>query len=323
MTISVSVILPTFRRDELLQRCLTSLFAQEYESSSYEIIVVDDARRQETQKLVEREKTRRGFPSLRYIPAGNTHGPAAARNCGWRVAAGDIVAFTDDDCIPSSTWLKAGVAAFTKGVVGVSGKIIVPIPSVPTDYEYTVSRLEHSEFVTANCFYLRDVIRLAGGFDEKYTAAWREDADLFFTLLKKNVKLVYAREAVVIHPVRYAPWGISLREHKKCMFNALLYKKHPVLYRQRIQQLPPWDYYSIVCASILLPFSVIYNLEYVTMGLLGVWILMTGRFFFKRVRKTSRSFIHIAEMAVTSVVIPFLAVFWRVYGAIKFRVFFL
>ncbi len=293
MTVSVSVILPTFRRDELLQRCLTSLFAQEYEPSSYEIIVVDDAQRQETQKLVEREKTQRDFPSLRYIPAGNTRGPAAARNCGWRAATGDIVAFTDDDCIPSPTWLKAGVAAFTKGVVGVSGKIIVPIPPVPTDYEYTISRLEHSEFVTANCFYLRDVMRLVGGFDEN------------------------------IHPVRYAPWGISLREHKKCMFNALLYKKHPVLYRQRIQQLPPWDYYSIVCASILLPFSVIYNLEYVTMGLLGVWILMTGRFFFKRVRKTSRSFIHIAEMAVTSVVIPFLAVFWRVYGAIKFRVFFL
>jgi glycosyltransferase involved in cell wall biosynthesis len=45
------------------------------------------------------------FPRLLYLPAVHTSGPAAARNLGWRSASGDIIAFTDDDCLPDSNWL--------------------------------------------------------------------------------------------------------------------------------------------------------------------------------------------------------------------------
>jgi len=156
VAISVSVVIPTYKRDELLYRCLKSLFAQEFNPLAYEIIVVDDAQSQRTRQLVEMESTKRCFPILRYIPVTRLHGPAAARNRGWRAALGNIIAFTDDDCIPTPTWLQAGLAAFTDGVAGVSGKIIVPIPPVPTDYQYNTSRLRDCEFVTANCFYRRD-----------------------------------------------------------------------------------------------------------------------------------------------------------------------
>lgn len=323
MAISVSVVVPTFRRNELLRRCLTGLFAQKYEPSSFEIIVVDDARSVETRLLIESEGKKRRFPILRYIPAIRSHGPAAARNCGWRAASGKIIAFTDDDCIPSPGWLKAGVAAFTGGIAGVSGKIIVPIPRIPTDYEYNASLLQDTEFITANCFYLREALDSVGGFDERFTAAWREDSDLIFRLLKERRKMTRAADAVVIHPVRNAPWGIGIKEHKKTMFNALLYKKHPHFYRRYVQRWPPWHYYCIVCASTLLPFSVFYGLKYVTMGLTFTWVFMTGRFFFKRIRNTSHSLTHIMEMATTSIAIPYIAVFWRVYGSVKFRVFFM
>ncbi|MCF6159099.1 MAG: glycosyltransferase [wastewater metagenome] len=323
MTVSVSVVVPTFNRNELLKCCLTHLFAQEYEPSSFEIIVVDDAQSRETRHLVESEGAKRRFPVLRYIPATTSHGPAAARNYGWRAASGKIIAFTDDDCLPSPGWLKAGVAAFTDGVAGVSGKLFIPIPPVPTDYEYNASLLQYADFVTANCFYLRDALTSVHGFDERFTAAWREDSDLFFRLLKEKRKMVCAPEAVVIHPVRSAPWGIGLKEHRKIMFNALLYKKHPLLYRRYIQRCPPWHYYCIVCTSILLPFSVFYDLRYMRIGLICIWVYMTGSFLLKRIWRTSRSLTHIAEMVITSIAIPYFAVFWRVYGAIKFRVFFL
>lgn len=323
MSISVSVVIPTYKRDELLYRCLKSLFVQKFNPLAYEIIVADDAPSERTRQLVETESTKRCFPILRYIPVTKSHGPAAARNCGWRAALGNIIAFTDDDCIPTPDWLQAGVAAFTGGVAGVSGKITVPIPPVPTDYQYNTSRLQDSEFVTANCFYLRDTLCAVGGFDERFTTAWREDADLFFTLLKKNKKMVRIPDAVVIHPVRQAPWGVGLREHRKVMFNALLYKKHPLLYRQIIQRWPPWDYYCIVCSFILLPLSILYGLWYSTLGLISLWMFLTGRFFLKRIRRKSRCLSHITEMAATSIAIPFVAVFWRIYGAIKFRVFFL
>lgn len=323
MAISVSVVIPTYKRDELLYRCLNSLFMQEFDPLAYEIIVADDASNQSTKQLIERESSKRYFPVLRYIPVTRLHGPAAARNCGWRAAAGNIIAFTDDDCIPTPNWLEAGVAAFTDEVVGVSGKITVPIPLFPTDYQYNTSKLQDSKFVTANCFYLRETLYAVGGFDEKFTAAWREDADLYFTMLKNNKKMICIPDAVVIHPVRQASWGVGLKEHKKIMFNALLYKKHPLLYRKIVQRWPPLDYYGIVCAFFLLPASILYGSWYSTFSLISFWAFLTGRFFLKRIKSTSRSLSHITEMAATSVAIPFVAIYWRIYGAIKFRVFFM
>src|SRR5207244_12953942 len=63
---------------------------------------------------------------------------------------------------------------------------------------------------------------------------------------------VDAPDAVVVHPLRPASWGVSLRQQRKSMFNALLYKKHPRLYREKIQAAPPWHYYGIVGALLAL-----------------------------------------------------------------------
>jgi cellulose synthase/poly-beta-1,6-N-acetylglucosamine synthase-like glycosyltransferase len=67
------------------------------------------------------------------------HGPAAARNRGWRAAEGEIVAFTDDDCVPHVHWLSAGVAAFADDSRGVGPYRHAPAPD-PTDYELDASR---------------------------------------------------------------------------------------------------------------------------------------------------------------------------------------
>src|SRR5207249_4945767 len=152
--------------------------------------------------------------------------------------------------IPTPEWLRAGLAQFRDGVIGVTGRVVVPLPQLPSDYERDAAGLEHGEFVTANCFYRRDALAAVGGFDERFTAPWREDSDLFFSLLERRARdhperrFVWARDAVVIHPVRPAPWGVSLGQQRKAMFNALLFKKHPRLYRQRVQPAPPWHYYG-------------------------------------------------------------------------------
>src|SRR5438067_730536 len=106
-------------------------------------------------------------PTLRYIPVTGVHGPAAARNAGWRAARGEIIAFTDDDCVPTPGWLRAGVSAFVDGVAGVDGRVVMPLPATPTDYERDAAGLERGEFVTANCFYGRDALVAVGGFDER------------------------------------------------------------------------------------------------------------------------------------------------------------
>lgn len=281
----VSVVVPTCGRPDLLKRCLAALEAQTLPREQVEILVVDDTQRR--------------------------RGPAAARNTGWRQARGEVIAFTDDDTVPDPRWLENGLAAMRPGVDALRGRIVMPIPATPTDYERNESGLERAEFVTANCFVRRSVLERLGGFDESFRLPWREDADLQFRLMQAGCTIASADDALVVHPVRPAPWGVSLGQQKKVMFDALLFRKHPELYRSRIRRAPRWDYYAVVVSLVCAPVSPWW---------LVVWGVLTARFCLHRLRGTSKAPAHIVEMVVTSILIPPLSVFWRVVGALKFRV---
>lgn len=333
MTVGVSVVVPTYHRPELLERCLAALTAQDLDPQTYEIIVADDAACAATKQQVTGWARRTGgAPAVRYVPVtGDAHGPAAARNRGWCQAAGGVIAFTDDDCLPTPGWLRAGRAAFDgRGagagdaeVAGAWGRIVVPTRAVPSDYEHDAAGLENGEAVTANCFYRRAALEAVGGFDERFTMAWREDADLFLTLLDRGERVVPAPAAVVVHPVRPAPWGISLRQQRKSAFNALLYKKHPALYWQRIQPSPPWHYYRIVGSLLAVLLATLAGRRRPALLALAAWTIMAGRFCARRLTGTSHAPRHVAEMVVTSALIPPQAVFWRLRGALRYRVLFL
>lgn len=321
MNVRVSVVIPTYRRAALLQRCLTALLGQRYDPVAYEIIVVDDGAEAQTRDVVEAMASRTPV-AVRYIAVTGRHGPAAARNRGWETARGEIIAFTDDDTVPAPDWLAAGVTALHDNVVGVWGRIVVPLVGVPTDYEREIANLERAECATANCFYRRKALEAIGGFDERFTSAWREDSDVFFSLLEVNGLVVHAPQAIVAHPVRPAPWGVSLKTQRKTLFNALLYKKHPTLYRQRIQRVP-WRYYAIVGLLVGVIVAGVVDMPLLAIGALAGWLLLTARFCVERLRGTRRTASHIAEMIVTSVLIPPLSIYWRLRGAVKYRVLFI
>jgi cellulose synthase/poly-beta-1,6-N-acetylglucosamine synthase-like glycosyltransferase len=318
----ISVVVPTCNRTELLRRCLTALCTQQFDRKQYEIIVADDAGSTETKRLVE-QVGQNGVRCV-YVPVIGKHGPAAARNAGIRVSRGEIIAFTDDDCIPRRDWLREGAGAFVDGVAGASGKVLVPMNGKkPTDYEVNAARLQFSEFVTASCFYRRHALLNIGGFDERFRMAWREDSDLFFTLMKRQHRLAYAPKAVVEHPVRPARWGVSIGQQKKNIFNALLYKKHPDLYRERLKPVIPWHYYVIVLALAAALSGMLTESGALTLSGLGAWSIGTALFCARRLRNSSHSPAHVAEMLLTSVVIPPTCIFWRIVGAIRYRVWFL
>lgn len=336
MSVQVSVVVPTYKRTQLLAKCLKALIEQDFPPKAYEIIIVDDAVWEETRLLVaeflekaESARITQGyrpdsdlFPDIRYLVAPDTQGPAAARNIGWRLARGEIVAFTDDDCLPEPDWLKEGVAALKDGKDGISGRVIVPISGIPTDYEKNVSRLEHSEFVTANCFYRCRILEMCDGFDENFTMAWREDSDLYFRMQANSCKLSSAPAAMVIHPARPAQWGISLKEQRKSMFNALLFKKYPQLYREHIQRFPPFHYYAIILSALVFLIGLVMENRWAMLLAALLWGGLTLRFAFQRLTGTKHTLSHILEMLFTSIIIPFLSVFWRLYGAFRFRVLF-
>jgi len=315
----VSVVVPTFRRAHLLERCLRALRAQTLPRSDFEILVVDDASEEAVRTRVETLAAGSGV-SLRYLrPPPGRRGPAAARNAGWRAARAPIVAFTDDDTIPVSGWLACGLAAMAGGAAAAAGRMHVPVRQPPTDYERNVKQMEGSEFVTANCFVRRDALERIGGFDERFRRAWREDSDLHFALLERYGGVARAQRAVVLHPVRPARWGVSLREQANVVYDALLYKKHPALYRARIRPFPPFDYYLTTATALLVIPVAVSGHPSIAAALAALWLGLTARLAARRLRGTSRAPAHLLEMLATSALIPLLSVYWRVTGALRFR----
>lgn len=316
----ISVIIPTRDRIDLLKRCLDAVLRQSLPEGEFEVIVVNDS-------ATPLPPLPMGG-AISYSQTKGAQGPAAARNLGASMARGAVLAFTDDDTIPDKDWLRGGLELFqSDNVIAVSGRVIVPLERRPTDYELNESRLTESEFVTANCFVLKKVFNALNGFDERFQAAWREDSDLHFRLMDyatdRRLRVAKATKAVVLHPVRPGFWGVSLFQQSKAQYNALLYKKHPAHYRQRIQSNPPWKSYlagsafvfTIVCVTMR-------EWSWAILGS-GLWVLMAVTFALRRLEHTSRDLRHITEMVITSAFVPVLSVYWRLRGALRFRVPFL
>jgi glycosyltransferase involved in cell wall biosynthesis len=319
MAIHISVVIPTYKRPALLKRCLDALMRQTLGKDEFEVIVVSDGPDEETETLIKTMKE--GAPEFRYAALPEKKGPAAARNLGWKTARSSIIAFTDDDCLPDSNWLKAALERFqTLSDMVYSGKLIVPLSDDPTDHEINTANLQTAEFITANCFCTKAALDKAGGFDERYGLAWREDSDLQFRFIELGIPIGKIEDAVVVHPVRKAPWGFSMKEQKKGFYNALLYKKYPKLYRQKIQPAPAWDYYvMIACIIVMIAAALTASWIIAAMALL-IWLVLLTRFILKRLQKTSHRAAHVKEIIITSLAIPFLSVYWQLYGAVKYRV---
>ena len=320
----VSVVIATYERPELLLRCIDALLRQTLPSPLFEVVVVDDGSARTTRERVMTElgqrRLARRAPTLRFLWLRANRGPAAARNHGILAARGTIIAFTDDDTLPCADWLQRGVAAIAAGADAVAGKVVVPLPAVPTDYERDAAGLESAAFVTANCFVRRDLLSTIGGFDERFRCAWREDTDLCFRLRQSGAVVRSAPEARVVHPVRPARWGVSLAQQRKVMFDALLYKKFPSGYRRYIRPQPPWEYYAVVVAGLCALVNALGGQFLLALVCLLVWIVIGASFALRRLSHTSHAPRHVAEMLVTSFLIPWVSVYWRARGAWRFRV---
>lgn len=221
----ISVVVATYNRSKKLQDCLTAIARQSY--APHEIIVVDDASTDNTEHLVQ---TR--FPDVNYVRQATNRGPAAARNQGIWHARGEIVAFTDDDCVPPPDWLRQIVDAFQRqpDVVGVGGYQDPPPAFIASnriaraDHVRRLRRWGHQAhrqqrggyeipgLATNNVAYRRDLLAKVGGFDESFPVAAGEDADLKLRMAQHG-PLLYLPLGV-LHYRRYtlrAQWQLALR----------------------------------------------------------------------------------------------------------------
>ena len=201
----VSVVVPTYNRAPTLGRLLGALARCATPAGGVEVIVVDDGSSDDTAAVVARS----ALPGLQYVRQENA-GAAAARNRGWRHARGELVAFTDDDCVPSPTWLVELVDAMTRCACDGAGGVIVPlVPGYLADFVQAERLVGHggdaddvTYLVTANAVFRRETLEAVGGFDERFPGAAGEDTDLTMRLRASDFAVTLLEGAVVAHDHR-------------------------------------------------------------------------------------------------------------------------
>jgi glycosyltransferase involved in cell wall biosynthesis len=161
---------------------------------------------------------------------------SAKRNFGVKKAGAGVVAFIDDDCVPSPDWITKGLGslAANPSVAAVEGLTTIETVDYTPPSLRDYRRLERPGYRTNNIFYRKDVFQEVGGFDERFTVQ-REDIDLAFSVLDKGYTIGFCADVRVMHRVRRnEPWDLL----KNCVnrrFDPLLYKKHPSRYREHLK----------------------------------------------------------------------------------------
>lgn len=222
----VSIIIPAYNAEKTLAECLAACLTQDY--PDFEIIVVDDGSTDGTSAVSQR------FEAVRYHHQSNS-GPASARNTGARIASGDLLVYTDSDCIPQSDWLRQLTRGFEEGVVAVGGTYAIANPAsrLARVVQAEIGQ-RHRQFKrdvdflgSFNVAYRRDAFEATGGFDETYRQASGEDNDLAYRLHDQGGRMVFNPEAVVAHyhPERLLAYLLTQSRHG--YWRVKLYGDHP------------------------------------------------------------------------------------------------
>ena len=181
----VSIVVPTYARPERLRECLVSLARQTMPGDTFEVVVVDDG---SPQPVVPPEATTPAGPTIRIIRQQNA-GPSAARNRGAAEARGELIALTDDDCLPMPDWLESLVTAHRQcpdslvgGITfnGLTNDVFATTSQMIIDLVYEHFNTDESSayFLTSNNILCsRATYSEIGGFDTTFARAGAEDRD--------------------------------------------------------------------------------------------------------------------------------------------------
>ncbi len=220
MSLTFSLVIPSFERPERLARCLEAVAALRAPQGGFEALVVDDGGRSLLGPIVASVRDRLSIRLLR-VPHG---GPAAARNAGAAQAGGSFLAFTDDDCRPEADWLIAFETAFGRGERGVlggltrnglPGNLFSSASQSQLDYlyDYYARQPDRPRFFASNNVAVpRELFQEAGGFDAGFKHAAGEDREFSDRCRHLGHAMAYVPTAVVRHE---HPLGVGsfLRQH--------------------------------------------------------------------------------------------------------------
>jgi glycosyltransferase involved in cell wall biosynthesis len=203
-----SIIIPVKNEAQVLGRCLESLKNLNYPKEHIEIILADGSSTDRTKDIAVRFGAK--------VIANEKQVVVSGRNVGFKEAGGDIVVFTDADCVFDSAWLKNSIKYFNDEKIGGVGGVSL-IPQDSSNLEKAIDLLfyfadilqttSHRQKISAakevkdipgcNAFYRRDALAKVMPVDENLLTA--EDVWMNFCLRNLGYKLILAPDAVLLH----------------------------------------------------------------------------------------------------------------------------
>ncbi len=205
----VTVIIPVYNDYDRLLNCLQQLANQTYPRGKFDIIIIDNG-----STIPVKGQLKNAFPTSNLsVLEEPKPGSYTARNSGILSAQGEIITFTDSDCLPALDWLEKGVqhllAEPNCGLVGGRIKVFPRDPNKMTAVEFYEcnAAFPQEEYInhyhystTANLFTFRRILDEVGGFSDTLKSAG--DAEWGNRVYVKGYKLVYADDVIISHPAR-------------------------------------------------------------------------------------------------------------------------
>jgi glycosyltransferase involved in cell wall biosynthesis len=236
----VSVIVPVYNGERTIGDCVESIFALSFPRNDVELLLIDNASSDGTSTILDRYRDRA------VILHEAKRGPSSARNCGLRHATGDIVAFTDADCVVHRDWLSRIIAPLHDPVVGIVGGTILamkPCNAVEEfgerihDHQMAIEYYSPPYAITMNWASRRSVLEKVGPFDEELLRC--EDCDLAYRVVEAGYRIVHEPRAVVYHRNERSLAGLLAEGYAHGYHSIPLLKKHEEFVRTFVANSAP------------------------------------------------------------------------------------
>jgi glycosyltransferase involved in cell wall biosynthesis len=234
-----SVVIPTYNRKPILEKCLRALEHQTFDSAlveGYEVVVVDDGSTDGTVAWLRDHAE--VLPHVRLFEQDH-RGPAAARNLGVEKATGDTIIFIDSDLVVLAGFLQAHAEGLVQGQQAQGSDLIFTYGRVvntcnfdePTSEPFKVTDYSRAFFATGNVAIAKHWLVEAGLFDTQFTLYGWEDLELGVRLKNLGLTLVKVPDAVGYH--WHPPFNLEQvpslidKEIQRGRMGVLFYQKHP------------------------------------------------------------------------------------------------
>lgn len=234
----VSVVIPTYNRRPILEKCLLALERQQAcrEIDRYEVVVVDDGSTDGTPDWLRGAAER--FPHVRLIEQSHG-GPAEGRNRGVDHAHGDVIVFIDSDLVVTDSFLSCHASSLVRSWEARGDRLCFTYGAVvntanfeqPTAERHKLRDLSWAYFATGNVAIAKEVLQRAGLFDTGFRLYGWEDLELGERLRRMGVQLIKCPAAVGYHwhpalTLDQIPRLIEV-EGERARMGLVFFRKHP------------------------------------------------------------------------------------------------